>query len=38
MKQNFTDSLIIRQADGSSSDNDTILASQINVNLDFSSK
>lgn len=36
--QNFTDELVVRQSDGNSADNETILASQIGVSLDWSSK
>ena len=34
--QNFTDELIVRQGDGSAAQNETILASRINVYLDYS--
>jgi hypothetical protein len=36
--QNFTDELVVRQSDGNSADNATILGSQIGVRLDWSSK
>lgn len=36
--QNFTDELVVRQSDGNAADNETILASQIGVSLDWSSK
>lgn len=36
--QNFTDELVVRQGDGSAAQNETILASRINVYLDYSGK
>lgn len=36
--QNFTDEMVVRQGDGSSATNATIIASQINVTMDFSSQ
>lgn len=33
---NFTDELVVRQGDGSAAQNETILASRINVYLDYS--
>lgn len=36
--QNFTDEIMVRQADGTSADNDTIIASQIGVQMDYSSE
>jgi hypothetical protein len=35
--QNFTDELVVRQADGNHADNETILASRIAITLDWSS-
>lgn len=36
--QNFTDEIMVRQADGSASSNETIIGSQIGVSMDYSSK
>ena len=36
--QNFTDELVVRQSDGKFVDFDTIIGSQVNVSLDWSSK
>lgn len=36
--QNFTDELVVRQADGNHADNETILASRIAITLDWSSE
>lgn len=36
--QNFTDEIMVRQADGSAASNETIEASQIGVRLDYSSE
>lgn len=36
--RNFTDELMVRQADGSAASNETIIASQIGVTMDFSNQ
>ncbi|EFX78467.1 ABC protein, subfamily ABCH [Daphnia pulex] len=36
--QNFTDELVVRQADGNHADNETILASRIAITLDWSNQ
>nr|QST15012.1 ABCH-like protein [Diaphanosoma celebensis] len=36
--QNFTDELVVRQSDGNDADNETIMASQIGVRLDWSNQ
>ena len=36
--QNFTDELVVRQSDGKHTDFETIIGSQVNVSLDWSSK
>ena len=36
--QNFTDELVVRQSDGNSADNETIVNSRISITLDWSSK